>query len=320
MNLSARAHKNLQSALAGALLGGLMASPRAGAAAVLNGLTAFTQGVLPFLFPFSCLAQLLACGRRAPLWALRLTGMLGGSPTGARLLAEVGDERAARRSAMMTGGVSPMFFAGTLALWLDSRADGTILLASHLGALALGGLLLPRGQARDIQTPEVSLPQAVAQSALAMLSVGGCIAMGALAAALTGAFLPDVPRALLHAALEMSGGCPGGNFPCLAARAYAVPDIGGLRVFGRGDPVSERGLLARGGDIGCPAGGLRGHSRRIERGADICDDMHLPSHENCGIIRKIKNGEVSPWRLRICICIPSTACWTARAASKSCPR
>lgn len=44
---------------------------------------------------------------------------------------------------MMTGGVSPMFFAGTLALWLDSRADGTILLASHLGALALGGLLLP---------------------------------------------------------------------------------------------------------------------------------------------------------------------------------
>ena len=101
MNLSARAHKNLQSALAGALLGGLMASPREGAAAVLNGLTAFTQGVLPFLFPFSCLAQLLACGRRAPLWALRLTGMLGGSPTGARLLAEVGDERAARRSAMM---------------------------------------------------------------------------------------------------------------------------------------------------------------------------------------------------------------------------
>ena len=67
MNLSSRAHKNLQSALAGALLGGLMASPRAGAAAVLNGLTAFTQGVLPFLFPFSCLAQLLACGRRAPL-------------------------------------------------------------------------------------------------------------------------------------------------------------------------------------------------------------------------------------------------------------
>ena len=55
MNLSARAHKNLQSALAGALLGGLMASPRVGAAAVLNGLTAFTQGVLPFLFPFSCL-------------------------------------------------------------------------------------------------------------------------------------------------------------------------------------------------------------------------------------------------------------------------
>ena len=100
-----------------------------------------------------------------------------------------------------------MFFAGTLALWLDSRAAGTILLASHLGALALGGLLLPRGQARDIQTPEVSLPQTVAQSALAMLSVGGCIAMGALAAALAGAFLPDVPRALLHAALEMSGGC-----------------------------------------------------------------------------------------------------------------
>ena len=32
MNLSARAHNNLQSALAGALLGGLMASPRAGAA------------------------------------------------------------------------------------------------------------------------------------------------------------------------------------------------------------------------------------------------------------------------------------------------
>ena len=64
MNLSARAHKNLQSALAGALLGGLMASPRAGAAAVLNGLTAFTQGVLPFLFPFAWRSCLPAGGAR----------------------------------------------------------------------------------------------------------------------------------------------------------------------------------------------------------------------------------------------------------------
>ena len=208
MNLSARACKNLQSALAGALLGGLMASPRAGAAAVLTGLRGFAQGVLPFLFPFSCLAQLLACGRRAPLWLLRLAGMLGGSPTGARLLsAGAGDRQGAQRSAMMTGGVSPMFFLGTLTLWLGSRAAGMILLLSHLGALTIGGLLLPRGRASTVQTPETTLPQAVAQSALAMLSVGGCIAMGALTAALAGAFLPDVPRALLHAALEMSGGC-----------------------------------------------------------------------------------------------------------------
>ena len=66
MNLSARAHKNLQSALAGALLGGLMASPRVGAAAVLNGLTAFTQGALPCVFAFCCLAQLLGGGGGAP--------------------------------------------------------------------------------------------------------------------------------------------------------------------------------------------------------------------------------------------------------------
>lgn len=208
MNLSLRAQKNLQSALSGALLGGMITAPRVGAAAAYAALSSFAEGVLPFLFPFSCLTQLLTGGRCVPVLGLRLLGMLGGSPTGARMLAErAQDVRSARRSAMMTGGVSPMFFVGALALQLHSTAAGWVILLAHLLALLLGGWMIRDGQKQRIPLPDVTVPQAVAGSAQAMLSVGGCIALAAMASALAGVFLPQAPRALLHAALEMSGGC-----------------------------------------------------------------------------------------------------------------
>lgn len=208
MNLSLRAQKNLQSALSGALLGGMIAAPRVSAEAALTALMAFARGVLPFLFPFSCLTQLLTGGRCVPVSWLRLLGMLGGSPMGARMLSvTIPDARSAQRSAMMTGGVSPMFFIGALTLQLNSVAAGWVLLLAHALSLLLGGWMLGDGQKQAVCVPDVSIPQAVANSAQAMLPVGGCIALSAATAALAGAFLPDVPRALLQAALEMSGGC-----------------------------------------------------------------------------------------------------------------
>ena len=126
---------------AGLLLACMVAYPVEAAQAAARGFSIWAAAVLPSLFPFMVCCQLLAAsdaparlgapfdglmrralrcpGEAAPLMLL---GFMGGSPSGARMIASRRAEGAltraeAERLACLTGTVSPMFLLGTLPVW-----------------------------------------------------------------------------------------------------------------------------------------------------------------------------------------------------------
>lgn len=213
-------------AAVGALAGCMLIFPAEAARSAFAALTVFSQSVLPALLPYSVCALLLTAGRSLPAPALLLLALPGGSPTGARLFQDAGlTPGAARRCAAMTGTMSPMFFLATLSQWLASPRLGAALLAVHLAAAGLCGLLFrerPRGR---ITLPPLTVPQALSQSAQAMLTVAAAMTLASVAARMAACALPGLPplpAALLHAALEVTGGCQalialGAPLPLLAA-------------------------------------------------------------------------------------------------------
>ncbi len=202
----------LQSALLGALLGLMLAFPEITAQSALGALTLFCDSVLPALLPFTVCALLLTAGKSLPGPVLIGLSLLGGSPAGARLFQDAGLPRErARRYAAMTGVMSPMYFLATLSLWLQSTAQARLALFCHLLAALLSGFFFPvreKGALR-LRLPTLTIPQAVAQGALSMLTVSACVAMGAVLSALLSCALPlSAPlRAALQTVCEVTGGC-----------------------------------------------------------------------------------------------------------------
>ncbi|MCL2544577.1 MAG: hypothetical protein FWE77_01530 [Clostridia bacterium] len=272
---------------AGLLLACMVAWPMEAAAAAMRGLTLWATAVLPSLFPFMVCCQLLAAsdtlarlgapldglarrllrcpGEAAPLVLL---GLLGGSPSGARMIAARRAEGAltcaeAERLACLTGTVSPMFLLGALAGWAGLPQGGWLLLGAHwAGALVVGLVFARLIQERDFapggERPEgfavalrppsrpiraskqaAAFGEAVHSAAQALLTVGGCIALGTVASAMVGRLLPSMPAALsaaLHAALEMAGGAAELAALRLPPRALlcalaAAPSLGGLSIL-----------------------------------------------------------------------------------------
>ncbi len=202
----------LQSALLGALLGLMLAFPAVTVQSALGALTLFCGSVLPALLPFTVCALLLTAGKRLPAPVLAGLSLLGGSPSGARLFQDAGLSRAsARRYAAITGVMSPMFFLATLSRWLGSAEQARLVLLCHLLAALLSGLFFPVREKRGarIQLPMLTIPQAVAQGALSMLTVSGCVVMGSVLSALLFCALPlSAPvQAALQALCEVTGGC-----------------------------------------------------------------------------------------------------------------
>ena len=154
-----------------------------------------------------------------------LLGWLGGSPTGARLSASLAMRgRLSRRSlyqlSVLCGTVSPMFITGTIGAWADSSRFGLCVLFSHWsGALLCGACYAlfstpdpapsVGSGASEAPCDKLYLPDAILQSAQAMLVVGGCITLFSVLSAIPSAILPQLhraPQAVLHAFLEMAGG------------------------------------------------------------------------------------------------------------------
>lgn len=219
------------SALAvGALMGTMLIFPQQAAAGALDALTAFTTGILPGLLPFSICALLLTAGHTLPASLLLALALPAGSPTGARLLQDAGlSLPQARRAAAVTGVMSPMFFLYTLSAWLGDHRLGRLLLTVHIASAILCGCLFPHRTRGRIAIPPLTVPQAVFQGAQAMLTVAGCVVVGAVSArmllcALPG--LPPMPTAVLHSLLEVSAGTK-----ALIARGASLPMIAAATGF-----------------------------------------------------------------------------------------
>ncbi|MBE5804329.1 MAG: hypothetical protein E7316_07445 [Clostridiales bacterium] len=156
----------------------------------------FVTSVLPGLFPYMTFSLMLVSRMDGSLpgWLLMLLGWCGGSPTGARLMAQRGlrDKRLAVSCATM----SPMFLLGTLGSWLRSPAAGVCILASVVLGGWLTGLMVQGGGtavAMRRSTP-LSFGEAVTAAAKTMLMVCGTMVMlrvlAALATEVTNGLLP----------------------------------------------------------------------------------------------------------------------------------
>lgn len=162
----------------------------------------FVSGVLPALFPMMVLGRLLPArskGERSRFpWLAVPFGLASGSPASAQrawLLWDSGavDTAQAQRLLCATGVMSPLFFTGTLAAWTGRPAACAVLLGAHwAGALLCaclwrpGAADTPRQSSANAMEKQraVTLPEAISQSAQALLCVCGAMMLFSIAAAL----------------------------------------------------------------------------------------------------------------------------------------
>ena len=217
-------------ALAGAMMGAMLVFPREAAAAALQALIDFSNGVLPGLLPFSVCALLVTAGRSLPTPLVAALALPGGSPTGARLFQDAHlSPGTARKIAACTGVMSPMFFLYTLSSWLNDPRKGSLLLAAHLAAALLAGCFF-KGKIRGRLTlPELTISQALSQSAQAMGTVAACVVLGAVAARMIGCALPGMPPmalSVIQCLLEVTAG-----MKAMISLSVPLPVIAALTAF-----------------------------------------------------------------------------------------
>lgn len=202
----------LRPLLSGSMLGLMLAFPQNALDAALEALSLFVSGVLPSLFPFTACLTLLTAGRAFPLHALIGLSLLSGSPAGAKLLSEADVSTVlARRIARVTGTMSPMFFLGTVNRWLGNEHAAQLILLCHLlSALVLAIPLLHSLRRTRVRLPYLPIGAALQQSALAMLTVAGCITLGSVGSRMLGCLFPHLPAPMLsslQSLTEVTAGC-----------------------------------------------------------------------------------------------------------------
>ena len=195
----------------GILAGAMIAYPSEAASAAWDGLALWARSVAPVLGPFLACMLMLSSRTGGGMMVKTALGWLCGSPGGARLMQESGLEgKKALRAAAMTGTMSPMFFLGTISGWLDDPSAGRLILLCHIaGALALGLCIPSGGRKAPVSAVPIPLPQALRDSALALLTVALCMMLGCVAARMAACafpMLPDEAAAALQCALEVTGG------------------------------------------------------------------------------------------------------------------
>lgn len=197
----------------------LIVFPQHTSGAAASALRIWGLDVVPSLFPYMVLCRLLSSRLRehdvpaAPV--AMLLGLLGGSPSGASVIAAYGSclsRRVLLALCALTGTISPMFTLGTVQAWTQNTVLCRLLLLCHLlGAACAGGVVF---WACKDESPAVSAsaPSApvnpMAQSIDAILHVGGCIICYSVLASLLRLLpmLSDSTGAVVHGLLEVSGG------------------------------------------------------------------------------------------------------------------
>ncbi len=209
-----------------AMMGAVLIFSGDAAQAALRAAQCFVQGVMPTLMPMAVLGRLMPQGTNAPMLKTAMFAFCAGSPAAAQRAAAAGAcLRPKQRECLLClcGVMSPVFFTGTLAGWLQSPGAGWKLLLAHwLGALiasALWWLLMPADEtvswpAQASAPKPVTLPEAIAQSAQTLLCICGAMTVFSVAACLVNkaagwlfpAFQNGRAAAVLWAVLEIGGG------------------------------------------------------------------------------------------------------------------
>ena len=228
------------------MIGVMLSMPEVTSSAAREALRIWGLDVVPSLFPYMVFCRLIASHlKRTGLPAMPAAiglGTLGGSPSGAAVVsvyAMMGSltRRQVTMLAAWTGTISPMFLLSTVNTWIQNVHICRLLLLSHLAgaaaAMAVAGLF-PREEqpaSNRIQTPHSTPSSAnpIAISVESILNVGGCIVFFSVMSAGCCALLPwlhGTPGAILHAALEVSGGlhalCSASLAPNVTAVAMAA--------------------------------------------------------------------------------------------------
>lgn len=229
---------------------GLLARPQAAAQGFADGARLCVGSLLPALFPFMVVCELLV-GIDLPKVLLRptarllglqsedtaaalLASWLGGYAVCARLTAQL--RSAGRISAsdaallMLLGCCSgPGFVVGYIGgLLLNSTALGALLYACQLAANLLAAMfclpLLPKADApgminRPQERQEISLPSAISSAASTCLNLCGCVIFFRVVAGvlLADTNLPAAASACVSAGCEITAGCAA--FAVLGGRA-----------------------------------------------------------------------------------------------------
>ena len=221
----------------------------------------FASGVLPALLPMSALGRLMPDRTKdehskTGLWfRTGIFACAAGSPAAAQRASAMRNALTYREwEAMLClcGVMSPMFFTGTLAGWLHSAEAGRKLLFIHWLSAALTALLwyaFSHPQKNSMDQPPIdhsqpcSLPQAVMQSAQAMLCVCGAMMVFAAAASLAQSLLQTLfPQwtashfrelAVMKALMEIGGGASAiiETFEKPHALLSALCGFGGLSIW-----------------------------------------------------------------------------------------
>lgn len=197
----------------------LLLFPQHTSNAAAEALRIWGLSVVPSLFPYMVLCRMLSSRLRernipaVPVAAL--LGLMGGSPSGASVLAAYGS-RISKKTLLalcaLTGTISPMFTLGTILSWTQNLAMCRLLLLCQLlGAFWACSFVFLIG--RDKAPACCSLSSSptvnpIAQSIDAILQVGGCIIFYSVLAGLLQLF-PYFSKntcAVVHGLLEVSGG------------------------------------------------------------------------------------------------------------------
>ncbi len=197
----------------------LLLFPQQASGAAAEALRIWSLSVVPSLFPYMVLCRMLASRLRernipaVPVAAL--LGLMGGSPSGASVLAAYGScisKKTLLALCALTGTISPMFTLGTVLSWTQNLAMCRLLLFCQLlAAFFAGGLVFlvcsdKAPACCALQTTTVCSP--IVQSIDAILQVGGCIIFYSVLAGLLQLFpyFSENICAFVHGLLEVSGG------------------------------------------------------------------------------------------------------------------
>lgn len=215
--------RNMRTVFLIIVLAMIMLFPRESTEASRQSLQIWGLDVVPSLFPYMVLCRMISGQLQTagvPVTAATtVLGLIGGSPSGAAVLAGYGgciSKRKLYALCGLCGTISPMFLLGTVDRWFAlSGISGRMILAAHLSGAVLCAIIVytvtkekevvSHSPAQCVYSPD---HDPIGKSIEAVLRVGGYIVFYSMIASMLRRlpWMNSLTMAVLHAVLEISGG------------------------------------------------------------------------------------------------------------------